>query len=74
MIVFKGGEAARVVEDGREFTVAASFTAGADPRVACAKVLLNVAQLLVEAPWVPMRCGDSRRSSWRVTGRRSAQE
>ena len=49
MIVFKRGEPARVIEDGHEFTAAASFTAGTDPRVTCAKVLLNVAQLLVEA-------------------------
>jgi hypothetical protein len=49
MIVLKRGESARVIEDGHEFTAAASFTAGTDPRVTCAKVLLNVAQLLVEA-------------------------
>src|ERR1700689_1008416 len=49
MIVFQRGEPARVVEDRHEFTVAASFAAGTDPRVTCAEVLLDVAQLLVEA-------------------------
>ena len=49
MVVFERDEPAGVVEDGGELAVTASLAAQADPRVARAEVLLDVAQLLVQA-------------------------